>query len=483
MQPVEEQIDEIDNISSNNTMQEYEKSANPTSSSNNRTTTTEKKEVDISTYRPHVRNRVWFVGETDVEWMATGCYILGTGGGGSPYAHMVRLRQMIRDGAVVRVVSPDDLPDDAQVGCGGGAGSPTVGIEKLEGDAMLQAQEALYRVCGPDRRATHMISVEIGGGNGLQSMILGASGVGGMDLPAVDGDWMGRAFPTKWQTTPVVFNERQPIWSPIAVTDGNGNTLVMPAAKSDLHVERIIRAALSQMGSAIAMADPPVTGAECRRWAVEHTLSQAWRIGRAVARARQQNRLDRVAETILEECGGAGAGRVLFKGKIVGVERTLRMGHVYGECIIEGADIAEDGDEDGRPASAEAAAEEEEEGPQFEGLVKIPFKNENIAAIRFTRSKDAAGGATTDVEGEVLGVAPDLVTVIDAQSGEAIGTPEYRYGLLVIVLGITASERWTTERGIEIGGPKGFGMDHLTYKPLGKFVKPKSVIDEFDWHE
>ncbi|KAK8049448.1 hypothetical protein PG994_011178 [Apiospora phragmitis] len=452
----------------NNNMEEYEKSAKPTSSG-----TAEKKEIDISTYRPHVRNRVWYVSETDVEWIAIGCYILGTGGGGSPYAHMVRLRQMIRDGAVVRVVSPDDLPDDAQVGCGGGAGSPTVGIEKLEGDAMLQAQEALYKVCGPDKRATHMISVEIGGGNGLQSMILGASGPGGMDLPAVDGDWMGRALPTKWQTTPVVFNERQPIWSPIAVTDGNGNTLMMPEAKSDLHVERIIRAALSQMGSAIAMADPPVTGAECRRWAVEHTLSQSWRIGRAVGQgARSQPRR--------QSAGGPGAGRVLFKGKIVGVERSLRMGHVYGECIIEGADVAEEAEHGGGGAAAAGAALSAG-SPQFEGLVKIPFKNENIAAIRFTRSK--AGTKTTDVGGEVLGVAPDLITVIDAQNGEAIGTPEYRYGLLVIVLGITASERWTTERGIEIGGPKGFGMDHLTYKPLGKFVKPKSVIDEFDMQE
>ncbi|KAK7951559.1 uncharacterized protein PG986_007287 [Apiospora aurea] len=465
MQAVEEQTSEMDN-----NMDEYEKSTRPTSDS-----TAEKKEVDISAYRPRVRNRVWYVSETDVEWIATGCYILGTGGGGSPYAHMMRLRQMIRDGAVVRVVSPDDLPDDAQVGCGGGAGSPTVGLEKLEGDAMLQAQEALYKAY-PGRRATHMISVEIGGGNGLQSMVLGISGPGGMDLPAVDGDWMGRALPTKWQTTPVVFNERSPIWSPIAVTDGNGNTIVMPEAKSDMHVERIIRAALSQMGSAIAMADPPVTGAECRRWAVEHTISQSWRIGRAVAKARAMSRVDNVAETILEECGGPGAGQVLFKGKIVGVERTLRMGHVYGECIIEGADVAEEVEGSGAGAAPPARSSQ-----MFEGLIKIPFKNENIAAIRFTRSK--AGGETADVEGEVLGVAPDLITVIDAQNGEAIGTPEYRYGLLVIVLGITASEKWTTERGIEIGGPKGFGMEHLTYKPLGKFVKPKSVIDEFDLQE
>lgn len=43
----------------------------------------QKTEVDIATYRPDVRNRTWFISETDLEWITTGCYILGTGGGGS----------------------------------------------------------------------------------------------------------------------------------------------------------------------------------------------------------------------------------------------------------------------------------------------------------------------------------------------------------------------------------------------------------------
>lgn len=71
--------------------------------------------------------------------------------------------------------------------------------------------------------------------------------------------------------------------------------------------------------------------------------------------------------------------------------------------------------------------------------------------------------------------------MIDAQNGEAIGTQEYRYGLLVVVISITASEKWTsTQRGVDIGGPKGFGFDDLAYVPLGRFTKPRSVIEEFD---
>jgi DUF917 family protein len=228
----------------------------------------------------------------------------------------------------------------------------------------------------------------------------------------------------------------------------------MPTATSDLKVEQVIRAALSQMGSAIGCADGPVTGAETKRWAVEHTISLSWRIGREVARARKNNRIDTVAECIIDAVGGPTTGRVLFKGKIVGVGRTLRMGHVYGEVVIEGSNA------------------------DFSGRIKIPFKNENIAAIKLhERAADIAGEEKNE---DVLAIVPDLISVIDAQNGEAIGTPEYRYGLLVVVIGITASERWTTPRGIEIGGPKSFGMDHLQYQPLGKFVKPVSVIDEYD---
>lgn len=432
-------------------MSQYEKSA--TTSSGKKAPPSATDEVDILTYRPTVKNRVWYVNETDLAWITTGCYILGTGGGGSPYSSMVRLRQMLRANAVVRVINPHDLDDDARVGCGGGSGSPTVGIEKLQGDEMLEAQRELYKMV--DRPATHMIALEIGGGNGLQSMILGASS--NMNLPVVDGDWMGRAYPTKWQTTPVVFNERPTVWSPIAMCDGNGNVVLMPSATSDLQVERILRAALSQMGSHTGCAEAPVSGAETKRWVVEHTISQAWRIGRAVAKARQFNRLYDVAQTIIDECGGSAAAKVLWQGKIVGVERTLRMGHVYGECFIEGADVTDEG-----------------QTGQFHGTIKIPFKNENIAAIRVTGSEE-------ERQEDVLAIVPDLISIIDAQNGEAIGTPEYRYGLLVIVLGIAASDRWTgSERGVAIGGPKAFGINHLLYQPLGTFVKPRSVIDEFD---
>jgi DUF917 family protein len=243
----------------------------------------------------------------------------------------------------------------------------------------------------------------------------------------------------------------------------------MTQATSELMVERVFRAALSQMGSHVGCAKGPVSGKNTKSWVVEHTISLSWRIGRAVALSRSLNQIDTVAESIISEVGGHESAKILFKGKIVGVERTLRMGHVYGEVIIEATNVT----------STEESIQKER--------IKIPFKNENILALREEEDGSETVGLTPfsgksalTYISKVLASVPDLICVIDAQSGEAIGTPEYRYGLLVIVLGIVASEKWTsTARGLEIGGPRGFGMDDVKYKALGKFQKPRSVIDEY----
>ncbi|KAF2014102.1 hypothetical protein BU24DRAFT_441757 [Aaosphaeria arxii CBS 175.79] len=418
-------------------------------------------EVDYSTYKPKVQDRLWYLSETDLHWIATGCYILGTGGGGSPYPAMLAVRAIMRFGGTITIKNPVDLKDDDQVGSGVGVGSPTVAMERMAADELLESQTELYKYYQGDR-PTAMIATEIGGVNGMMGFILGSSPV--MNVPVIDGDWMGRAYPVAWQSMLNVCNERPLKPSAVACCDGNGNNIYIPAVSSLQKLEKVVRATLGQLGSNMMAANAPYTGAQTKSWVIEHTLSQAWRIGRAVARARKENRVDTVAESIIDAVGGPGAGRVLFKGKVVGVERTLIDGHIYGEVIIEGT--ATDERYSALPL-------------EFTGRVKVPFKNENIAVIKLHEGQRNIPGKENNED--VLAIAPDLISIIDAQNGEAIGSPEYRYGLLVIVLGIAASDKWTsTQRAIDIGGPKGFSMDHLEYRPLGKFVKPVSVIDEYN---
>jgi DUF917 family protein len=140
----------------------------------------------------------------------------------------------------------------------------------------------------------------------------------------------------------------------------------MTKAPTELAAERALRAALSQMGSHVGCAKGPVSGKNTKAWVVENTMSLAWRIGRAVALSRCTQTVDTVAESIIAEVGGPESAKVLFKGKIVGVERVLRMGHAYGEVVIEATSTLGDA-QDGM-------------GVKMKERLVIPFKNENIYA-------------------------------------------------------------------------------------------------------
>lgn len=172
------------------------------------------------------------------------------------------------------------------------------------------------------------------------------------------------------------------------------------------------------------------------------------------------SRLSAVAEAIIDEAGGPEAAKVLFRGKIVAVERRLVKGHSHGTVHIAALGEGEQDEEDSTSKTKALASG---------GILKIPFKNENILA------EHTAEDGTT----RTIATVPDLIAILDNGSGRALGVPEFKYGYRVTVIGITCSPRWTeVPAGLDIGGPKAFGYD-IPYRALGKYVKPKSVIEEY----
>ena len=60
--------------------------------------------VDIASYRPTVKNGVWHISPIDVELLASGTGVLGTGGGGSPYLMALYTLDTLRKGGKMSVV-------------------------------------------------------------------------------------------------------------------------------------------------------------------------------------------------------------------------------------------------------------------------------------------------------------------------------------------------------------------------------------------
>lgn len=426
--------------------------------------TIEAAKVDPVTYKPFIQKNKegisgWILNETDLAWLSDGCYVLGCAGGGSPAASLLQLRDIVRAGHTIRVIDQSALKDDALIYWGGHMGSPAVSVERLQSIETVQAFEVLMEYM-QHKSFDAVMGLEIGGANGLEPMLVGSSKF--FNAPVIDGDWMGRAYPTYWQTTLAVHVPRELV--PCAIDSGDGKSIIMTRAPDDEIVDRALRASCSEMGSRVGMAARPTKTEYVRKYGVLNTVSLAWRIGRCIARCEASNRLSSVAEAIIEEAGGEEAAKVLFRGKIVAVERRLVKGHSYGTVHI--AAFGEDDYDEDQSAVSSSKAKPLVSG----GTLKIPFKNENIFAEH----------TSEDGTSRIIASVPDLIAVLDNGSGRALGVPEFKYGYRVTVIGITCSPRWTeVPAGIEIGGPKAFGYDDIPYRALGRYVEPRSVIEEY----
>lgn len=107
--------------------------------------------IDLSSYRPDVRHGVWYVSEVDLELMATGCGVLGTGGGGPTYYEYLKGLNALRAGGKgkMRVISPKALKDNDIVCSGAWYGSPSVINERTSGgNEIIDSIDAVNRIRG-----------------------------------------------------------------------------------------------------------------------------------------------------------------------------------------------------------------------------------------------------------------------------------------------------------------------------------------------
>lgn len=304
--------------------------------------------ADIEAYKPKVEGQYWTLSELDLEWIADGCYILGTGGGGNPATTMLAIRELVRAGATVRVMDVDSLPENSKVIWGGGIGSPEVVLERLDGGDPSEATRELMSFLKMEKGSVGgLAALEIGGGNGMHLMATGCSAY--LDLPIVDGDFMGRAYPTGWQTTVNVFDsgDRGEMSLPNCMVSGNGNNTFMTSAKHYKDIDKILRAGCVEMGTHADVAARPLEKAYVQKAMVKNTVSQAWRLGRAVALATKQANIGNVGRVLVDAVGGDKAAKVLFAGKIVDLGRHMHKGHTYGEITIQA--LATDEEEDVDP--------------------------------------------------------------------------------------------------------------------------------------
>jgi DUF917 family protein len=354
------------------------------------------------------------VREKDVEKIALGAAVLGSGGGGDPYLGKLMAIQAIQKHGPVRLIDPDELSDGDTVFPSAAMGAPVVMLEKIpNGEEPKKAVAALEKYIG--KKATAIIPVEVGGLNSCIPIYTAAC----LNLPLVDGDGMGRAFPELMMMS---FGIGGKSAAPMVVCDEKGNMVIIESINNQW-AETLARTATVATGLFTQMSIYVMTGADVKRLAIKNTISLAEKIGECILGQSSLHPVDSLVR--------ATGSFKLFEGKVIDVRRDLTSGFIRGRAEFEGINAFS--------------------GQSF----YIDFQNENLMATR---------------NGKTAAMTPDLITLLDFEHGLPVQTDTLKYGQRLAAIGIPCNPFWRSEESLRVVGPRYFKYD-TDYLPIEELVE------------
>jgi DUF917 family protein len=360
----------------------------------------------------------------DIEDFARGTNFLSASGGGPPEEAIKHLKEDLEQGFELTWISLEDLPDDASAVTASFSGSIAperyhpeklenrYGVERRVDRPLVAAVEALKEFTGKDFDT--MVAIEIGGNNTGHALDTAAN----MGLRIVDADYAGRAIPEASCITPNVFGI--PIY-PMACVNRYGDTTYLKNAQNNEIAERLVKyIALGSFGH-VGCAGICLEGREVKKIAVPGTLTECLLIGRAIREARERGR-DPV-QAVIQVLDYAW---ILFRGTVINREWESREGYMWGEHEVGG------------------------EGAFSGQLFKLWFKNENHA---------------TWLNGEFYVARPDIIEVVDTDTGEPLVNTHISTGQRVTIVGIKRRPQFDNASGLAILGPAHWGFEEK-FRPI-----------------
>jgi DUF917 family protein len=341
----------------------------------------------------------------ELQALALGCSLLGSGGGGNPAYDLLIVEHALQQYGCVSLISMDELSDDALVIPLAFMGAPLIATEKLPSGREFQT------IIGSLQRQAKeivLMPAEIGGANGLCAMAVAAK----MGLPILDADTVGRAFPQLQMSS---CNLHGISATPAYFADSLGN-LVQIHAEDPHALERIGRHVSISMGSSCGIAVYLMNGKQAKTAVIPNTVTQALQLGQAILGARKEgiNPVNKILEITEGVC--------LSVGIITEVRQEIKNGFLQGSVKITN-DVQE---------------------------VELIYQNEYLLARNHN---------------EILATTPDILAIVERESGTPITTDGLRYGLQVALLAIPSPKIWQTDAGLDLVGPEYFNLS-VSYKPI-----------------
>ncbi len=367
--------------------------------------------------------------DQDIQDFVRGCTFMGTGGGGDPQDGVAWLSAACDEGKEITFMDYREIPDDAWTVCPFLMGSiaPLTEEAKKRMQKLGLTSEVYTSIQAESVRLLEeymgvkvgaIVAIELGGSNTAGAIVAAAR----LGIPAVDGDYTGRAIPEVPQTTPYLAN--LPLW-PISSVDKYGNRVVIKESTGYEMAERIGKFLAAASFGVAGQAGFLFKGSDMKRVVIPGTLSKCLEIGRSIRTSREAGR-DPVREIVKELDGW-----FLFEGDVSKKEWEDKEGYYWGTHTITGT------------------------GDFAKSELKIWFKNENHFSW---------------LEGKPYVASPDMLIVVDRKAGEPFMNAAIAEGHRVAVIGLRAVEQFRSPKGLDILGPSHFGFE-TEYTPIEKLVR------------
>ncbi len=358
----------------------------------------------------------------EVEDFVRGCAFYGTGGGGLVENGIKSLMALLNNGKEIKFISADEVADDEYIACTFLMGSIAPWTEELikemkffgleepkftDSETLAEAVKELEAFTGKKVKA--IVPIELGGANtpgGVAASVLN-------DVPVIDGDFTGRAIPEIQQTTPYLQDKEL---CPISSVDLWGNVCFIKNSINYLMSERIGKIISTSAYSLTGDAGFLMTGKDMRDCIIPGTLTECFELGKLIRETRETN--GNPVQAILKKLDA----KLLFEGQVINKETEDKGGYYWGTTTIQNGDAK----------------------------CKVWFKNENHMCW---------------IDDEVVCTSPDMISLVNTETGEPVTNPKMAVGMKVSVIGVGARKEFMTEKGIAILGPKFFGFD-AEYRPL-----------------
>lgn len=313
--------------------------------------------------------------------------MLGSGGGGHTKILSGLVEQQLDRYGPASIILTEKIDEHCVVAPIAFIGAPLVLIEKIPSIISFEALLFQIKKDYPNKKII-LMPAEIGGCNALTPLLLASK----YQLPILDADLIGRAFPKMTMCKPAVLKYSP---DPTYLADSHGHCITLHASIIE-EIENSARNIVVDFGSSAAVSTFIFSGKNANsidQYVIQNSFSRALTIGNTMLQY-QKNPIEMI---------GVLSADLLAHGKINNIFYNVASGFLNGRVQIE---------------------------TNKKIMVEVFFQNEFLLVKK---------------NNEMIAESPDVISLIDAKNGIPITAESLKYALEVMVLRMQAPDFWLNE--------------------------------------